>query len=54
MTEFHPVPEPRKTLTHAGCIVSAPLGYRPLQLDLHVPPGTARSRWCSGSTAAGG
>jgi acetyl esterase/lipase len=39
MTEFHPVPEPRKTLTHAGCVVSTPLGYRPLQLDLHVPPG---------------
>ncbi|MEV0566577.1 alpha/beta hydrolase [Dactylosporangium sp. NPDC050588] len=36
---FHPVPEPRPTLTHAGCVVSTPLGYRPLHLDLHVPPG---------------
>ncbi|MGI5183164.1 alpha/beta hydrolase fold domain-containing protein [Dactylosporangium sp. CA-152071] len=36
---FHPVPEPRKTLTHANCVVSTPLGYRPLHLDLHVPPG---------------
>ncbi len=39
MTEPHPVPEPRKTLTHANCVVSTPLGYRPLHLDLHVPPG---------------
>ncbi|MET7425960.1 alpha/beta hydrolase [Dactylosporangium sp. NPDC005555] len=39
MTEFHPVPEPRGTLTHVNCVVSAPLGYRPLHLDLHVPPG---------------
>ena len=39
MTDFHPLPEPRKTLTHANCVVSTPLGYRPLHLDLHVPPG---------------
>lgn len=39
MTKFQPVPQPRKTLTHAGCVVSTPLGYRPLHLDLHVPPG---------------
>ena len=36
---FQPVPAPRRTLTHADCVVSTPLGYRPLQLDLHVPPG---------------
>ncbi|GAA2623023.1 alpha/beta hydrolase [Dactylosporangium fulvum] len=39
MTDLHPIPEPRKTLTHANCVVSTPLGYRPLHLDLHVPPG---------------
>ncbi|MGX6600556.1 alpha/beta hydrolase fold domain-containing protein [Micromonosporaceae bacterium Da 78-11] len=39
MTELQPVPEPRKTLTYANCVVSTPLGYRPLHLDLHVPPG---------------
>ncbi|MFI5910380.1 alpha/beta hydrolase fold domain-containing protein [Dactylosporangium sp. NPDC051541] len=39
MTDFQPVPAHRPTLTHAGCVVSTPLGYRPLQLDLHVPPG---------------
>jgi acetyl esterase/lipase len=39
MTDLQPLPEPRKTLTHANCVVSAPLGYRPLLLDLHVPPG---------------
>ncbi|WP_327003700.1 alpha/beta hydrolase [Dactylosporangium sp. NBC_01737] len=39
MTDFHPLPEPRATLTHANCVVSTPVGYRPLHLDLHVPPG---------------
>ncbi|GLL05938.1 alpha/beta hydrolase [Dactylosporangium matsuzakiense] len=39
MADLQPIPEPRKTLTHAGCVVSTPVGYRPLQLDLHVPPG---------------
>jgi acetyl esterase/lipase len=37
--EFQAVPGPRATLTHANCVVSTPLGYRPLHLDLHVPPG---------------
>jgi acetyl esterase/lipase len=36
---FQPIPVPRKTLTHANCVVSIPLGFRPLLLDLHVPPG---------------
>lgn len=39
MTGFMPLPEHRPTRTHAGCVVSDPLGYRPLQLDLHIPPG---------------
>jgi acetyl esterase/lipase len=39
MTDFHPIPEARETLTHANCVVSNPVGYRPLHLDLHVPPG---------------
>lgn len=39
MTEPYPVPVPRPTLTHANCVVSTPTGYRPLHLDLHVPPG---------------
>lgn len=39
MTDFQPIPEPRKTLTHANCVVSIPVGYRPLHLDLHVPTG---------------
>lgn len=39
MADLHPVPEPRPTLTHANCVVSTPLGYRPLHLDLHVPAG---------------
>jgi acetyl esterase/lipase len=39
MNDLQPIPEQRKTLTHANCVVSTPLGYRPLHLDLHVPPG---------------
>ena len=39
MTDHQPVPEARTTLTHADCVVSTPLGYRPLHLDLHVPAG---------------
>lgn len=39
MTDVHPVPRPRTTITHANCVVSTPMGYRPLHLDLHVPPG---------------
>jgi acetyl esterase/lipase len=37
--EFMPVPAPRPTVTYANCTVSAPSGFRPLQLDLHVPEG---------------
>ncbi|WP_433061201.1 alpha/beta hydrolase fold domain-containing protein [Dactylosporangium sp. CS-033363] len=36
---FQPIPAVRTTLTHTNCVVSTPLGYRPLMLDLHVPPG---------------
>jgi acetyl esterase/lipase len=39
MADLHPLPARRATLTHANCVVSTPLGYRPLHLDLHVPPG---------------
>jgi len=39
VVDLHPVPEARATLTHANCVVSTPLGYRPLHLDLHVPAG---------------
>jgi len=34
-----PPPPPRPTLTHPRIVVAEPLGYRPLQLDLHVPAG---------------
>jgi acetyl esterase/lipase len=34
-----PPPAPRPTLTQAGIVVADPPGYRPLQLDLHVPAG---------------
>ncbi|NMO56112.1 alpha/beta hydrolase [Actinoplanes sp. TBRC 11911] len=39
MIEFIPVPAPRPTVTYANCTVSAPAGFRPLHLDLHLPPG---------------
>ncbi|WP_027344279.1 alpha/beta hydrolase [Hamadaea tsunoensis] len=39
MTEFLPVPSPRPTVTYANCTVSAIQGFRPLHLDLHLPPG---------------
>lgn len=29
----------RPTLTHVNCVVAEPAGYRPLLLDLHLPPG---------------
>lgn len=35
--EFMPVPPPRPTITYANCTVSAPAGFRPLHLDLHLP-----------------
>ena len=37
--EYVPPPLPRPTLSYANCYVSEPVGYRPLHLDLHVPPG---------------
>ncbi|NUT02600.1 MAG: alpha/beta hydrolase [Hamadaea sp.] len=30
---------PRPTVTHPGIVVADPPGYRPLQLDLHIPAG---------------
>ncbi|TYB97865.1 alpha/beta hydrolase [Micromonospora sp. WP24] len=39
MTEFWPPPAKRPTVTYANCTVSAPTGFRPLHLDLHLPPG---------------
>jgi acetyl esterase/lipase len=36
---FLPPPPGRPTVTHANITVSAPAGFRPLHLDLHVPPG---------------
>lgn len=37
--EYVAPPLPRPTLSYANCCVSEPYGYRPLQLDLHVPRG---------------
>jgi acetyl esterase/lipase len=37
--EFMPVPAARPTVTYANCTVSAPPGFRPLHLDLHLPEG---------------
>jgi acetyl esterase/lipase len=34
-----PPPAPRPTVSYANCTVSVIAGYRPLHLDLHVPPG---------------
>lgn len=34
-----PPPQPRPTLSHPGIVVADPEGFRPLQLDLHLPPG---------------
>ncbi|MFC7246708.1 alpha/beta hydrolase fold domain-containing protein [Catellatospora aurea] len=35
----YPPPEPRPTVTFADCTVAVVPGYRPLHLDLHLPPG---------------
>jgi acetyl esterase/lipase len=35
----YPPPEPRPTVTYANCTVAVIPGYRPLHLDLHLPPG---------------
>ncbi|MEU7823672.1 alpha/beta hydrolase [Catellatospora sp. NPDC049133] len=35
----YPPPEPRPTVTYADCTVAVVPGYRPLHLDLHLPPG---------------
>ncbi len=35
--EFLPPPLSRTTVTHPNITVAAPLGYRPLHLDLHLP-----------------
>jgi acetyl esterase/lipase len=37
--EYVPPPLARPTLSYANCYVSEPAGYRPLHLDLHIPPG---------------
>src|ERR1700754_2366220 len=34
-----PVPARRPTVTYANCTVSAPFGFRPLHLDVHLPDG---------------
>jgi hypothetical protein len=44
MTEFLPVPEPRKTVTHASCTVATPLG---------VPAAAARPAPADAMRAAG-
>ncbi len=58
--EYVPPPLPRPTLSYANCYVSEPVGYRPLHLDLHVPPGDGPfpvvlwihgGGWMSGSRA---
>ena len=38
MDPFTPMP-PRPTVTLAGCAYASVVGYRPLELDLHAPPG---------------
>ncbi|MEV4413153.1 alpha/beta hydrolase [Catellatospora sp. NPDC049609] len=35
----YPPPEPRPTVTYADCTVAVVPGFRPLHLDLHLPPG---------------
>jgi acetyl esterase/lipase len=37
--EYRPPPPRRTTVTHANITVAAPVGFRPLHLDLHLPPG---------------
>ena len=37
--KLSPPTAPRPTIAFANCVVSAPVGFRPLHLDLHLPAG---------------
>ncbi|HCT77273.1 MAG TPA: alpha/beta hydrolase [Micromonosporaceae bacterium] len=39
LVDYLPPPLARPTVTHANCTVAEIQGFRPLHLDLHVPPG---------------